>query len=177
MENIRKLEIVMEYNLIVDNEKKKLKVDVGEKNTFNAIIGEKKFNVAYEKISHELIRLRINGKEINAHIEYKADSKNLIIKGNAYSAQDADEFAQKRKKKKNKEEASGIITPPMPAVVISVMAKKGDTVKKGAGLVAVSAMKMETTLTAPFDCTIEKVNVAEGDKVMPGDVLIDIFRQ
>jgi biotin carboxyl carrier protein len=50
----------------------------------------------------------------------------------------------------------------------------GDAVVKGQAVVIVSAMKMETTLVAPFDGTVSKVNVAEGDKVMPGDVLVDI---
>jgi pyruvate carboxylase len=38
-------------------------------------------------------------------------------------------------------------------------------------------MKMETTLFAPFDGTVKKVNVAEGDKVMPGDILVDIEKE
>ena len=35
-------------------------------------------------------------------------------------------------------------------------------------------MKMETTLTAPFGGKVRTVNVAQGDKVMPGQILIDI---
>jgi biotin carboxyl carrier protein len=35
-------------------------------------------------------------------------------------------------------------------------------------------MKMETTLTAPSDGMVKTVNVAEGDKVMPGQILVDI---
>ncbi len=35
-------------------------------------------------------------------------------------------------------------------------------------------MKMETTLFAPFDGIVSKVNTKKGDKVMPADILVDI---
>ncbi|HOS98411.1 MAG TPA: acetyl-CoA carboxylase biotin carboxyl carrier protein subunit [Deltaproteobacteria bacterium] len=40
----------------------------------------------------------------------------------------------------------------------------------------VSAMKMETTLSAPFPGIVTRINCAEGDKVMPGQILVDIER-
>ena len=36
---------------------------------------------------------------------------------------------------------------------------------------------METTLVAPYDGTVTGVTVAVGDKVNPGDVLVDIGRK
>jgi biotin carboxyl carrier protein len=35
-------------------------------------------------------------------------------------------------------------------------------------------MKMETTLNAPFDAQVVKINVAVDDKVAPGDILVDL---
>jgi biotin carboxyl carrier protein len=35
-------------------------------------------------------------------------------------------------------------------------------------------MKMETTLNAPFGGIVTAVNVAEGESVSPGQILIDI---
>jgi biotin carboxyl carrier protein len=49
----------------------------------------------------------------------------------------------------------------------------GAIVVKGDGVVAISAMKMEVTLRAPRAGTA-RVRVAVGDKVMPGDVLVDV---
>jgi biotin carboxyl carrier protein len=65
----------------------------------------------------------------------------------------------------------------MPSVVVRIMTAEGDEVKKGQGVVVVSAMKMETTLQAPFKGRVLKINVAEGEKVMPGQVLVDIERE
>jgi Pyruvate carboxylase len=40
-----------------------------------------------------------------------------------------------------------------------------------------SAMKMETTLVSPFDGIVKAVNTSSGDKVLPGDILVEIERQ
>ena len=72
---------------------------------------------------------------------------------------------------------SSDITPKTPSVVVSVAVNVGDTVSKGQTLVVLSAMKMETTLAAPFDGTVSEVNTAEGDKVAPGDILVVIEKK
>jgi biotin carboxyl carrier protein len=35
-------------------------------------------------------------------------------------------------------------------------------------------MKMDTTLSAPFDGVVARINVAEGEKVSPKQILVDI---
>jgi biotin carboxyl carrier protein len=62
----------------------------------------------------------------------------------------------------------------MPAVVIAVCVNEGDRVEKGQKVVVVSAMKMETTLVAPYTGIITRINVQANDKVMPGDILVNI---
>jgi pyruvate carboxylase len=64
----------------------------------------------------------------------------------------------------------------MPAVVVRIQVSEGDSVKQGQGVIVVESMKMETTLTAPFNGRVRTVNVAVGDKVMPGRILVDIDR-
>lgn len=66
------------------------------------------------------------------------------------------------------------VTPPMPAVVVRILVEEGDTVAKGAGLVVVTAMKMETTLVAPHDGTVTAIHTAVEAKVNPGDILVEI---
>jgi biotin carboxyl carrier protein len=50
-------------------------------------------------------------------------------------------------------------------------------VKKGQGLIVVSAMKMETTLVAPTDGRVAKIRTSINAKVAPGDILADIDQQ
>lgn len=67
-----------------------------------------------------------------------------------------------------------IVTPPMPAVVGRVLVTEGASVEQGDALVTVTAMKMELTLRAPRS-GVAHVRVKAGDKVMPGDVLVDVI--
>lgn len=63
---------------------------------------------------------------------------------------------------------------PLPGVVIKMIAKVGDTVKKGDKLLVLEAMKMENDVKAPKAGTIASVQVAEGDSVQEGTTLITI---
>lgn len=65
----------------------------------------------------------------------------------------------------------GGIVSPMPGKVMRVMAKVGDTVKRGAPLLILEAMKMEHTLIAPTDGVVKKFAAVEGEQVSEGAVL------
>ena len=60
----------------------------------------------------------------------------------------------------------------MPGMVIGVAVKVGDTVAKGQKLLALEAMKMETTISADRDGTIEQLLVKSGSQVAAGDLLL-----
>ncbi|WP_335870472.1 pyruvate carboxylase [Bacillus sp. 2205SS5-2] len=62
----------------------------------------------------------------------------------------------------------------MPGTVIKVIVEKGDEVDKGEHLVITEAMKMETTVQAPFRGKVRDVFVKSGDAISPGDLLIEI---
>ncbi|MGV0868824.1 acetyl/propionyl/methylcrotonyl-CoA carboxylase subunit alpha [Corynebacterium kalidii] len=62
---------------------------------------------------------------------------------------------------------------PMPGAVVDVRVRDGDTVTTGQPLVVVEAMKMEHSLTALHDGTVE-VRCAVGDKVGAGTVLATV---
>jgi len=69
------------------------------------------------------------------------------------------------------------VTPLTPSVVVSVLVKEGDLVEMGQKVVVLSAMKMEVTLTVPFAGKVIGINAAEGDKVAPGQILVDIEKE
>lgn len=60
----------------------------------------------------------------------------------------------------------------MPGMVIGVAVETGAEVKKGDKLVALEAMKMETTITAESDGKVEEVMVKSGSQVEAGDLLL-----
>jgi len=64
------------------------------------------------------------------------------------------------------------VVAPIPARVTHVLVQAGDSVSKGAALIVLEAMKMEITLTAPRDGTIETIRYSVGDMVEEGSELI-----
>ncbi len=68
----------------------------------------------------------------------------------------------------------GRLTAMMPGRVVKVMAKAGDSVKKGQALIIMEAMKMEHTIISPKDGVIDRAAFAEGDLV-PADAVLFAF--
>jgi len=134
------------------------------------------FDIEYSVISGHQLHLVINGTPLNAYLTRDGDATTVIIRGIPYSIQDADIPDTRARGKKGAQAIPQDITPPMPAVVVRILVSVGDGVKQGQSVIVVESMKMETTLSAPSDGIVRAVNVAAGDKVMPGRILVDIDR-
>jgi acetyl/propionyl-CoA carboxylase alpha subunit len=72
--------------------------------------------------------------------------------------------------------ADGTIRAPMPGRILAVQIADGAAVVKGQALVTMEAMKMEHTLTAPFDGLAAGFSLQVGDQVAEGSVLLRITR-
>ncbi|AEQ98646.1 acetyl/propionyl/methylcrotonyl-CoA carboxylase subunit alpha [Xanthomonas oryzae] len=68
---------------------------------------------------------------------------------------------------------AGGLTAPMPGRIVSLAAMVGQPVTRGQALVVLEAMKMEHTLHAPSDGTVQAYLVAEGDLVADGAALVE----
>jgi biotin carboxyl carrier protein len=60
----------------------------------------------------------------------------------------------------------------MPGMVLSILVKEGDEVKKGDTLLILEAMKMENSLKASADGQVKKVVAVKGTAVEKNQVLI-----
>jgi 3-methylcrotonyl-CoA carboxylase alpha subunit len=71
----------------------------------------------------------------------------------------------------------GAIISPMPGKLIAVEVRQGDAVTKGQKLVTLEAMKMEHSLSAPFDGIVAELNASEGAQVSEGALLARIEKE
>jgi 3-methylcrotonyl-CoA carboxylase alpha subunit len=72
--------------------------------------------------------------------------------------------------------ADGAILSPMPGRIIAVEVAERDAVTAGQRLVTLEAMKMEHSLTAPFDGIVAELPATSGDQVSEGALLVRIAR-
>ncbi|WP_313219875.1 acetyl/propionyl/methylcrotonyl-CoA carboxylase subunit alpha [Stenotrophomonas sp.] len=68
---------------------------------------------------------------------------------------------------------AGSLVAPMPGRIVATLVSPGTAVKRGAPLLVLEAMKMEHTLQAPADGTVQGYRVKAGDQVGDGAVLVD----
>lgn len=61
---------------------------------------------------------------------------------------------------------------PMPGLVLKVLVKEGDTVKKNEPLLVLEAMKMENVIKSPADVVVAQVHAQERAAVEKGQLLL-----
>lgn len=69
---------------------------------------------------------------------------------------------------------AGVVTAPLPGVVLSIAVKPGDVVRASDTVLVLEAMKMENSIQAGRDGKVIAVNVAVGDSVLEGAPLITL---
>jgi len=61
---------------------------------------------------------------------------------------------------------------PMPGLVLNILVKPGDTVKKNDPILVLEAMKMENVIKAPGDAVVKAVAAEKGKPVEKGQLLV-----
>ncbi len=167
----------MEYTLKVNNDEVVVHGHDQQDAQLSIDIGGCKYKVGYTSISENRLHLNVEKdgvtQALNVYLAQSDSGKMIGINGSYFELYDVDSISD-QKRRKGSSTLPNIVTPPIPSVVVAIMVNTGDEVQKGQEVVVLSAMKMETTLVAPFKGLVVAVNAVEGDKVSPGDILVDI---
>ena len=63
---------------------------------------------------------------------------------------------------------------PLQGTVLKINVKVGDTVKKGAAVCVIEALKMENDVPAPADGVVASIEVKSGDSVKTDEILLTL---
>lgn len=131
-------------------------------------IGENDFVVNIQEISGDEILLELNGIQ---------ERFTVVSNGNDYFIQHAHNGTVNLKRKerfpiKEAEKVKGGYISPMPGKVIKVLVEPGQEVKSGDGLLVLLSMKMENTICADEDGTVEEIYVTEEEDLEAGKLLL-----
>jgi biotin carboxyl carrier protein len=133
--------------------------------------------VDFARIGLGLCLLLVNHESFEGLVEQKEDVWQVLFRGDLYEVQVADERTQLMRAR------AGMAVPdtgelpikaPMPGMVVSVLVEIGQEVAKGDNMVILESMKMENELKTPRAGKVERINVAKGDSVDQGQVLVVI---
>lgn len=95
----------------------------------------------------------------------------FILNGVEYKTRLTDKWINR---KKWEEPNPYLLTSHIPGTIMQIDVKEGQNVEEGDTLLILQAMKMNNKLTAPFSGKIKKINVAPGDKIPKGEIMIEM---
>ncbi|CAN5188184.1 hypothetical protein BH09BAC5_BH09BAC5_04170 [soil metagenome] len=156
----------------------KFKVVFDHKDAWTGHINEKPFSC--DVISPESKRFSVIKDNRSYEVEIvEADTqeKTMIVKvnGRTYPLSIADKFDELLQNMGMDKVAISKVNDlkaPMPGLVLNIVVKEGDQIKKGDPIIVLEAMKMENILKAVADVTVKKIMVKQGVAVEKGQILV-----
>ena len=140
------------------------------KNHFDFQIGENKRSVFLNEAAKPHLSFRVDGVQYQASIAQKEEQYfiHLPETGNVTLNR------KKRFPSKADAKVEGGYESPMPSQIVKVLVEAGQVVNADDALMIISSMKMENTITAEKEGTVEEVYAAEGQNVEAGFLLLKI---
>ena len=132
-----------------------------------------KYEVAINEVNDTTAKVTVNGAEYTVEWEKPVEEK-PVVKVQPVAAKPAVAAAASAAAPTAAPVNGHAIKTPLPGVIIDVKVNVGDTVKKGDTVVVLEAMKMENNINADRDGKVTAIQVAKGDTVADGAVLIVI---
>lgn len=158
--------IVNDKAMEVAFENDRIKIDGNAYEWDMVEIGNQSFHIIHKNKSYraevlsfdkqaKLLTVRINGSKYHVAVKDKLD---LLLERLGMDKLAANEVKD--------------IKAPMPGLVLDIMVKEGDEVKKGDQVMILEAMKMENVLKSPGDGTVKSIKVKKGEGVEKNQVMI-----
>jgi len=141
-------------------------------------IDEKIYEVDIVMVEEGVYSIINEGKSYNIEMIQGNGPKNYFV-NTYYSSHeldiiDAQSRYQQNRNKDGLHSGDKIISTPMPGKVVRIPVNEGDIVEKGATLIIISAMKMESEYKSPADGIVKKIYVTEGETINGHQPLIEI---
>lgn len=138
--------------------------------TYKYTINGNKYDVAINEAGETTAIVTVNGEEFKVEWEKQVEVK-PVVKVQPTVAKPAATATAPAAAPTAAVNGHAIKTP-LPGVIIDVKVNVGDAVKKGDTVVVLEAMKMENNINADRDGKITAIQVAKGDTVADGAVLV-----
>lgn len=126
------------------------------------------YDVEVQSLEGDIARVEVNGTKYKVEIqkEKKASKTPTLVRKAVPRPKDAHKI--------QKGASLHQVKAPLPGIIMNVIVKEGDEVKRGSNLLVYEAMKMENNLVAERDGIVKSIKVNAGDSILQGDVLLEI---
>lgn len=138
--------------------------------SYQAIVGERSYQLQVERYADGQLYLILNGRRIVLPAAAQNSYRYLAYQGQVYQLEKSTRSAARGAAHSH----SGDLSASMPGQVIAVQVVEGEHVEKGQTLLLLEAMKMEMRIKAPIAGVVKKLLCAPGDNVERGQRLIEV---
>jgi len=154
-----------------DGQNKPVTVEYAQRG-FRIAVGNTSFEIADARADHGRIHAAVNGESTSAAVVEHAGKLHVFDRGRHWVF----EYNDPLDVSAGHHGSENSLRAPMPGRVISLIAKPGERVEKGAALMILEAMKMECTVHAPATGAVESFHFGVGDQVTEGAELLHFQR-
>lgn len=126
------------------------------------------YDVEVQSLEGRVARVEVNGTKykVEIHADKKSSKTPTLVRKEVPKAKDAHMI--------KKGATAQSVKAPLPGVIMQVLVKEGDEVKRGTTLLIYEAMKMENKLVSEKEGVVKSVKVNAGESILQGDVLLEI---
>ncbi|OFX26167.1 MAG: acetyl-CoA carboxylase biotin carboxyl carrier protein subunit [Anaeromyxobacter sp. RBG_16_69_14] len=160
------------YVALLDGGKREETVKVTRHGTghYQVEIGGRVHQVDAFRHDHGTVSLLVDAQSYSVQLDRRQAEVKVHVRGNQYPLEILDERRLRMRRAAGKFTLEGkqTLTSPMPGKVVKVLARVGDAVKEGQGVVVIEAMKMENEMKSPKDGKVVELHVVEGQAVDGG---------
>ena len=145
---------------------------------FKLKINGNDYNVTINSIEDLLVEVEVNGMPYHVEIEKVIKQKTIKTIRPAPAPTPtptpvSDTGAPVVLKPEVSTQAGSVLSP-LPGVILEILVKEGDTIKKGQKLMVLEAMKMENSIESDRDGKVVAIKVSKGASVLEGAELVII---
>lgn len=138
-------------------------------------LGDRWLDADFVNIGASVRSLRLEDGTQVALLHHSSGTTHEISLGHGTVQLDVvDPLAARRRGRSDDMGGGGVVKALMPGRVVRLLVEQGASVRKGAGLLILEAMKMENEIQAPADGVVDEVFVTAGQTVESGAELLHI---
>ena len=148
------------------------KTSVARANTWTCTLDGREVSLDAVVIAPDWLSLVIEGRSYDVRRDRSGDTHNVYLGGAKYEVVLRDARSLRNRRRPLGADSGPLqLKASMPGKVVRIVAREGEMVHAGQGLIVVEAMKMQNELRSPKDGVLKKLIVREGANVNAGEVL------
>ncbi|MCK5058297.1 MAG: biotin/lipoyl-binding protein [Candidatus Aminicenantes bacterium] len=166
----------MKYTAILNDKEREVEITRQGPHQFHVIVDGQPHEVDARHCSSGWFSILIDNTSHDIYFTLDKENVELNFRSQNFNIKVLDERKMRMRRIRSDLDISGteIIKTSMPGKVVKVLVKEGETVKSGAGIIIIEAMKMENEIQCRNSGVVKTIHVAAGQTVESDAALIEI---